>query len=78
LAEHRYSTAPSYSAVYDNSDRVIANSLRGVSFPASKQELLRYARASNVGSDVLHMIDGVADRSYASVNDVLSAMDVVH
>jgi hypothetical protein len=78
LAEHRYSTAPSYSAIYDDSDRVIANYLRGVSFPASKQDLLRYARASNVGSDVLHMIDGVADRSYASVNDVLSAMDLVH
>jgi Protein of unknown function (DUF2795) len=64
--------------VYDDSDRAIGNYLRGVSFPASKQELLRYARASNVGSDVLNMIDGLADRSYASVNDVLSAMELVH
>ena len=78
LATHTYTTAPSYSAVYDDSDRLVANYLRGVSFPASKQELLRYARASNVGSDVLHMIDGLADRSYASANDVLSAMDFVH
>jgi hypothetical protein len=78
LATHTYSTAPSYSAVYEDSDRLIANYLRGVSFPASKSELLRYARASNVGSDVLNMIDGLADRSYASVNDVLSAMELVH
>jgi hypothetical protein len=33
---------------------------------------------SNIGADVLHMIDGLADRSYASVNDVLSAMEMVH
>jgi hypothetical protein len=78
LATHTYSTAPSYSAVYDDSDRLIGNYLRGVSFPASKQELLRYARAGNVSSDVLHMIDGLADRSYASINDVLSAMEMVH
>jgi hypothetical protein len=80
LATHTYTTtaAPSYSAVYDDSDRLMANYLRGVSFPASKQELLRYARASNVGSDVLNMIDGLADRSYASVNDVLGSLDLVH
>jgi hypothetical protein len=69
---------PSYTALYEHSDRVLADYLRGVSFPASKQELLRYARASNVGADVVHMIDGLVDRSYASVNDVLSATEMVH
>jgi Protein of unknown function (DUF2795) len=69
---------PSYTALYEHSDRVLADYLRGVSFPASKQELLRYARASNVGADVVHMIDGLVDRSYASANDVLSAMEMVH
>jgi Protein of unknown function (DUF2795) len=79
LATQAYGApAPSYSAVYDDSDRLMASYLRGVSFPASKQELLRYARASNAGGDVLNMIDGLADRSYASVHDVLSAMDLVH
>jgi hypothetical protein len=78
LATHTYGGAPSYSAVYDHSDRFLADYFRGVSFPAGKQELLRYARASNVGSDVLHMIEGLADRSYSSVNDVLSAMEMVH
>jgi len=80
LATHTYATAaaPSYSAVYDDSDRLMTSYLRGVSFPASKQELLRYARASNAGGDVLNMIDGLADRSYSSVHDVLAAMDLVH
>jgi hypothetical protein len=78
LAAQPSHVQPSYAAVYDHPDRVLADYLRGVSFPANKQELLRYARAGNVGSDVLHTIEGLADRSYASVNDVLSAMDLVH
>jgi hypothetical protein len=75
---HEYSSAPSYTAVYDDSDRPVANYLRGLSFPASKQELLRYARASDARSDVLHTIEGLADRSYASASDVLAAMETVH
>jgi Protein of unknown function (DUF2795) len=67
-----------YGVVYEDSDRAIGHYLRGVSFPISKQDLLRYARASNAGTDVLHAIDGLADRSYASASDVLSAVDLVH
>jgi hypothetical protein len=73
LAEHRYQP---YSVVYE--DHAIGDYLRGVSFPISKQDLLRYARASNAGSNVLHVIDGLADRSYASASDVLAAVDLVH
>jgi hypothetical protein len=72
LAVHEYNDR------YDDADRVIGNYLRGLSFPASKQDLLRYARAGNAGSDVLHTIEGLADRSYASANDVLAAAELVH
>jgi hypothetical protein len=75
LTTHTYQP---YSVVYEGSDRLIGDYLRSVSFPASKQDLLRYARASNAGSDVLHAIDGLADRSYASASDVLAAVDLVH
>ena len=78
METHTHTTAPSYTAVYDHSDRIIGDYLRNLSYPVSKQELLRYARASSLGSDVLHSIEGLADRSYASVNDILSAMDLVH
>jgi hypothetical protein len=67
-----------YNVHYDDADRVIGNYLRGMAFPASKQDLLRYARAGNAGSDVLHTIEGLADRSYASANDVLAAAELVH
>jgi hypothetical protein len=74
LATHTYQP---YSVLYEE-DRGIATYLRGMSFPATKQDLLRYARASNVGSDVLNSMEGLADRNYASVHDVLSAMELVH
>jgi Protein of unknown function (DUF2795) len=78
-AAHTYGAAqPSYSALYEDSDRLIASYLRGMSFPASKQDLLGYARASNVRADVVNTIEGLADRSYASANDVLTAMEMVH
>jgi hypothetical protein len=67
-----------YGVLYEDSDRPIAHYLRSVSFPISKEDLLRYARASNAGSDVLHAIDGLADRSYASASDVLAAVELVH
>jgi uncharacterized protein YidB (DUF937 family) len=67
-----------YNVHYDDADQVIVNHLRGLSFLASKQDLLRYARAGNSGSDVLHTIEGLADRSYASANDVLAAAELVH
>ena len=70
--------AHEYSVHYDDSDRFIANYLRGLSFPASKQELLRYARASNAGANVLHMIEGLADRTYSDASEVLQAVDMAH
>jgi hypothetical protein len=79
LAVHTYGAAqPSYSVLYEDSGRPVASYLAGMSFPASKQDLLRYARAGNVGAGVLHTIEGLADRSYASASDVLTAMDLVH
>ena len=84
-------TAPSYAythvtheptthvtTVYEDTGRLVSQYLRGVSFPTSKQDLLRYARAGNAGSDVIHTIEGLADRSYVSVNDVLAALELVH
>jgi hypothetical protein len=84
-------TAPSYAythvtseptthvtTVYEDTGRLVSQYLRGVSYPTSKQDLLRFARASHAESSVLHTIEGLADRSYVSANDVLSALDLVH
>jgi hypothetical protein len=84
-------TAPSYaythvtheptthvSTAYEDTGRLVSQYLRGVSFPTSKQDLLRFARASHADSAVLSTIEGLADRTYVSVNDVLSALELVH
>jgi Protein of unknown function (DUF2795) len=48
--------------------------LRSVSFPATKQDLLRLARASNDEPGVLRRLEQVADRSYNSLQDLMSAL----
>jgi hypothetical protein len=71
-------TEPVSVSVYDDGGHLISQYLSGVSFPISKQDLLRLARTSNAGPTVLHTIEGLADRTYASANDVLAAMNMVH
>jgi hypothetical protein len=69
---------PTSVALYEDTGRLVTQYLRGVAFPTNKQDLLRIARASHADPSVLHTIEGLADRSYVSVNDVLSALELVH
>jgi hypothetical protein len=62
-------------SVYDDSGHLVGQYLRGVSFPASKQDLLRFARTTNAGPAVVHSIEGLADRTYANANDVPIAIN---
>ena len=62
--------APTSLHVYDETPPY----LRGVSFPASKQDLLRAARANNNEPIVLRKLEQVADRSYSSLNDVIATL----
>ena len=54
-------------------DRVPAY-LRSVSFPATKQDLLRVARASTTDTVALRRIEQLPDRSYGSLSDLLSVL----
>jgi Protein of unknown function (DUF2795) len=65
-------------SVYDDTGHLVAQYLRGVSFPVSKQDLLQLARSSNAGASLVHSIEGLADRSYANANEVLGALGIVH
>jgi Protein of unknown function (DUF2795) len=69
-------TEPVSVSVYDDAGHVVAQYLRGVAFPVSKQDLLRFARTSNAGPALLHSIEGLADRNYATANDVLMALGI--
>jgi Protein of unknown function (DUF2795) len=59
--------------IYEDEGHLVSQYLRGVTFPVSKQDLLRFARAGNAGPDLLRAIERLADRSYANANEVLAA-----
>jgi hypothetical protein len=64
--------------LYEDEGHLVAQYLRGMTFPVSKQDLLRFARAGNAGPDLLRAIERLADRSYANANEVLAASGAPH
>jgi len=56
----------------------VVHRLRGLHFPASKQQLLDHARASAPGRDpehVVEMLDRLPERGYDDLTDVERAVD---
>jgi hypothetical protein len=62
--------APTSLHVYDETPEY----LRGVSFPATKQDLLRAARNNNYEPSALRKLELVADRPYTSLRDLMTAL----
>jgi hypothetical protein len=60
--------------VYDEPGRTVPSYLRDVTFPATKQDLLRVVRANNGESVVLGKLEQVADRTYHSAHDLMAAL----
>jgi len=68
-------TSPTTVRVYDDrGSNVAAAYLRSASFPATKQELLRLARANNDDPAMLRRLEQVPERSYSSLEDLMSAL----
>jgi hypothetical protein len=66
---------PSSVSIYDDRDHLVYQYLRGISFPVSKQELLRLARSSgNAGAGLLHSIEDMPEGSYANADEVFRAI----
>jgi len=66
--------SPAAVRVYDEPAGAVPAYLREASFPATKQDLLRLARTNNSDPMTLRRIEQLADRSYGSLNDVMSAL----
>lgn len=45
--------------------------LRGVDFPASKQDLIERARSANADEEVIQQIERLPDQEYQSMADVM-------
>jgi hypothetical protein len=65
-------------STYDDTGHLVSQYLRGVSFPVSKQDLLRLARSGNAGASLLHSIENLREGSYTNTNEVLRALGVAH
>jgi hypothetical protein len=66
--------APTSVHVHDETARPVPAYLRDVTFPATKQELVRAARARSEETITLRRLEQLPDRSYSSVNDLMSAL----
>jgi hypothetical protein len=51
----------------------IARRLRGVVFPATKEDLIRHARDNRAGEDVIRILEELEDREYARLADVMKS-----
>jgi Protein of unknown function (DUF2795) len=60
--------------VHDDIGRPVPSYVRNVTFPATKQELLRAAAETNDDPIALRRLQQVPDRSYNSVNELMSAL----
>lgn len=48
--------------------------LKGLGFPASKQDLIRQARDNNADESVMRVLEAMPDQEFASVTDVGAAI----
>jgi hypothetical protein len=48
--------------------------LGGVSYPATKEQLIEHARGKNAGTDILDALQAITDREYDGPNEVSKAV----
>lgn len=59
------------------STEAIAQSLRGLDFPCTKQDCIDYARQRNASREVIDLLQRMPDRRFDSMADVWSAIGQV-
>ena len=56
------------------SPSIIEKSIKGIKFPASKQDLIQQAELNNADSDVLNILNNVKDKRYNSPIEISIAI----
>lgn len=59
-------------------EALVMEMLEGMSFPASKQELLDYAFRQFAPEEIIHALDELPDIDYASLDTVEETLKQVH
>lgn len=52
----------------------IEESIKGIDFPASKEDILNRARENNADQTELDVLSGLPDQEYASPSDITQAL----
>ena len=55
----------------------VSRFLRGINFPAQKQDLLLNAKQNQADREVIDLIQKLDDREYDNISDVMKAFDKV-
>ncbi len=66
--------SPVSMRVYDEPGRTVPSYLRDITFPATKQDLLRVVRANDGEFAVLSKLEQIADRTYHNAHDLMTAL----
>lgn len=53
----------------------LQNFLKGMDFPASKEELINYARSSRASEEIISMLEGMRTNRFVSPTDVSDALN---
>jgi len=56
-----------------HSPAIVTNHLKGMNFPASRDDLLAKARDTGAGQDVLEALESFPDKDFGSMADVINA-----
>lgn len=52
----------------------VQKALGGISYPATKEQLVEYARGKNAGDDILKVLRSIPDQGYDGPNEVSKAI----
>jgi hypothetical protein len=52
----------------------VEKSIKGIKFPASKQDLVQQAESNNANDDVLNILENVPDKQFNSPVDISKAI----
>jgi hypothetical protein len=51
----------------------IRKALKGIDFPAEKEDLIEYARDNGADPEIVEMLQGMPEEEFDSMSDVMSA-----
>lgn len=55
----------------------IEESIKGIDFPASKEDILSRARENSADQEELNVLSGLPDQKYTSITDITQALKSV-